>query len=141
MSGRLCERDREVQAAAASGRWPAELARHAGQCASCRETRLVTELLQAPPVPPPPSVDPRVLFACARHVRRLHTESRMSLVVSVAQLAALGLALAAILPFVHWPASWPAWSFQPDTMTWIYGTGALLTVAVFGLARWVREGT
>ena len=133
-----CPRESAVREAAVSGRWPADLLAHVGSCASCAETHRIAAALQAAPTPPPFGVEPRALFACARHVRRLHVESKISLIVTTVQAVALTAVLAVLLSFVKWPASWPA-SISLDHATWVYAAAGLALAAVFGLSRWLAQ--
>jgi hypothetical protein len=134
-----CAFEDDVSRASVSGRWTTALESHATVCSVCRDVRLVAEALVSPPIQPPTSIEPRSVFACARRVRRLHVESKISLIVTTAQAIALAAIVAVLLSFVNWTTIWPAWPGRPDADTWIYATAGLAIAAVFGVSRWLTQ--
>jgi hypothetical protein len=135
----ICPREGDVREAAASGRWPAALAEHAERCDICREVRLVTSLLVASPARPPADVEPRALFACARHVRRINVESRISFIVTATQAIVLVGAAALLLSWVSWADVVRVWSDAPGRNAWVFVTAGAGLVGALGLSRWLRE--
>jgi len=134
-----CAREDDVRVASVTGRWTSALESHAAACDVCRNVRLVAEALVSPSVPAPSSIEPRSVFGVARRVRRLHVESKISLIVTAAQAIALAAVVAVLLSFVNWRTIWPAWPVKPDADTWIYATAGLAIAAVFGVSRWLTQ--
>jgi len=135
----VCPRERDVRDAAASGRWPADLAGHAERCDVCRDVRLVTSALATTSAPPPADVEPRALFACARHVRRINVESRISFIVTLTQAVALIGAAALLMSWVSWAEVVRVWSAAPGRNAWIFFTAGAGLAGALGLSRWLRE--
>jgi hypothetical protein len=135
----ICPREHDVRDAAASGRWPVDLAEHAEKCDVCREVRLVTSALAETTAPPPATVEPRALFACARHVRRINVESRISFIVTFTQAIALIGAAALLLSWVSWSDVARVWTDTPGRNAWIFVTAAAGLAGAVGLSRWLRE--
>ena len=135
MNGRACRFDDRVREAAVSGRWTTELEAHADRCESCRDVRLVTAALRSPLPASPVSADPRLLWASARHARRLRGEAQISLILSASQIAACLIVVAAIVRFARWPTSWPTLSFDLDDRTLWYGALGLVMAGTLGLFR------
>ncbi|HUL75328.1 MAG TPA: hypothetical protein VLT86_19605 [Vicinamibacterales bacterium] len=134
-----CPHEDEIRHASLSGRWTPALESHAAGCDACGDVRLVAAALVSPPFPAPASVEPRSVFAVARRVRRLHVESKISLIVTAAQAIALAAIVAVLLSFVNWTTIWPAWPVKPDADTWIYATAGLALAALFGVSRWLTQ--
>jgi hypothetical protein len=138
---RGCRHEDDVRAAAASGRWPAELAAHAASCENCAEVRQITLALAplAGPTPPPAEVEPRAIFACARHVRRINVESKISFITTLTNGLVLAALAAVLLSFVKWPTLAVAWTAASQGQTWMYATTGLLLAGLIGLSRWMSE--
>lgn len=146
-----CAHEFDAQQAAASGRWPAALARHVSSCPTCAEVRLVTEAFAGGPGDGAPTVavDPALLFARAREERRLHAEARISLVATATHILVLLGVLAVTLFFVPMPSSlsWPdsvTWpsisrSLPVDPSGWVYPAGAFVMASIFMLVRWTSQ--
>ena len=136
-----CRHEDDVRQAVLSGRWPASLEAHADSCDVCREVRLVASALNASYTPgqPPREVEPRALFACARHVRRLNVESKISFILTAVQGSVIVAIAAVLLSFVKWSVVAELWSMRSDTSTWIYATAGLALAAAFGISRWVAQ--
>ena len=134
-----CRHEDDVRQAIASGRWPAGLESHIEGCEVCRDVKLVASALLATPVAPPRDVEPRALFACARHVRRINVESKVSFILTAAQAVVFVAIAAVLLSFVKWSAVAELWSMRADTSTWIYATAGLAIAAVFGMSRWLTQ--
>lgn len=134
-----CRHEDDVRQAVVSGRWPAGLDAHADGCDMCHEVRLVTSLLNAAPAQPPRDVEPRALFACARQVRRINVESKVSFILTAAQAGVFVALMAVLLSFVKWSAVAELWSMRADTSTWIYAAAGLAIAAAFGMSRWLTQ--
>jgi hypothetical protein len=134
-----CRHEDDVRQAIASGRWPAAIESHVESCAVCQDVRLVASALSATPVPPPRDVEPRALFACARHVRRINVESKVSFILTAAQAVVFVGITAVLLSFVKWSAVSELWSMRADTSTWIYAMAGLAIAAAFGMSRWLAQ--
>lgn len=139
MTTLICQREQDVRDATASGRWPADLVEHAKTCGVCGDVQLVTSALATAPVPPPADVEPRALFACARHVRRINVESRISFIVTFTQAIALTGAAALLLSWVSWAEVVRVWTDAPGRNAWIFVTAAAGLAGAVGLSRWLRE--
>ena len=152
-TGLACRHEVDVQQAAASGRWPASLATHAATCPTCAEVRLISEAFATGGSVPRSSttVDPALLFARARHERRLSTEVRISLVTTVTQLLLLVGVLGVVVLFaplpdlssLTWPsfARWPDLSFpqQTESVSWSHAAAAFVMASVAVLVRWTSQ--
>jgi hypothetical protein len=134
-----CRHEDEVRQAAVSGRWAAGLDAHADGCGVCREVRLVASLLNTAPSQPPRDVEPRALFACARQVRRINVESKVSFILTAAQAVVFVALMAVLLSFVKWSAVVELWSMRADTSAWIYAAAGLAIAAAFGMSRWLTQ--
>lgn len=134
-----CSREDEVRQAGASGRWPAGLEAHADQCEVCRDVKIVAEALASPSSQPPLDVEPRALFGCARHVRRINVESRISFIVSATQAVVLMAIVAVLLSFVTWSDVVRVWSGPIDRGTWMYAALGVGLVGALGLTRWLSQ--
>ena len=139
MTFRSCRLERDVQRAVLTRRWTTDLVAHADACERCREVRLVGEALQAPLPPSPVAADPRVLWAAARHARRLRGEAQIALILTASQIAACVIVITAVIRFARWPDAWPALSFDVDERTLWYGALALVTAAMLGLSRLITN--
>ncbi len=133
----ICPHEEDVRQAASSGRWPSSLEAHADQCPICRDVRVVAEALAVPSSPPPLDVEPRAIFGCARHVRRINVESRISFIVSATQAIVLIAILAVLLSFVRWSDVVRVWSGPIDRNAWMYAALGFGLVAALGLSRWL----
>ena len=134
-----CHHEDDVRQAIVSGRWPAGLESHADSCDVCREVRLVASVLNGAHVQPPRDVEPRALFACARHVRRINVESKISFILTAAQGVVFVAITAVLLSFVKWSAVTELWSVRTETSTWLYATAGLAFAAVVGVSRWLAQ--
>jgi hypothetical protein len=135
-----CRHEDEIRQAVVSGRWPAGLEAHADGCDVCREVRLVASALNASePAQPPRDVEPRALFACARQVRRINVESKISFILTAAQAVVFVVIAAVLLSFVKWSAVAQLWSMRADARTWIYATAGLAIAVAFGISRWMTQ--
>ena len=134
-----CRHEDDVRQAIVSGRWPAGLEAHTDSCDVCREVRLVASVLNGAPVQPPRDVEPRALFACARHVRRINVESKISFILTAVQGVVFVAIAAVLLSFVKWSAVTELWSMRTDTSTWLYATAGLAFAAVVGVSRWLAQ--
>jgi hypothetical protein len=139
MTTLICPREHDVRDATASGRWPAELSAHAENCDVCRDVQLVTSALVETSAPPPADVEPRALFACARHVRRINVESRISFIITFTQAIVLIGAAALLLSWVSWAEVVRVWTDAPGRNAWIFVTAAIGLGGAVGLSRWLRE--
>jgi hypothetical protein len=139
MTTLVCQHEHDVHEATASGRWPVDLAEHAKSCDVCRDVRLVTSALATTSAPPPADVEPRALFACARHVRRINVESRISFIVTLTQAVALIGATALLLSWVSWKDVARVLLTAPDANTWVFVTAGAGLAAAYGLSRWLRQ--
>ncbi len=136
---RACRHEDEVRAATTSGRWPADLSAHAASCGICGEVRLVTAALAASPTPPPAGVEPRAVFACARHVRRINVESKISFITTLTNGLVLAAIAAVLLSFVKWPVLAAALTEASRGQTWMYATTGLILAGLIGLSRWLSQ--
>jgi len=136
-----CRHEDDVRRAVVSGRWPADLESHTDGCDVCREVRLVASALNASftPAQPPRDVEPRAIFICARHVRRINVESKISFILTAVQGSVIVAIAAVLLSFVKWNVVAELWSMRSDTSTWIYATAGLVLAAAFGISRWVAQ--
>ena len=135
-----CPHEDEIRQAVVSGRWAAGLEAHAESCDVCREVRLVVSVFSAAdPVQPPRDVEPRALFACARQVRRINIESKISFILTAAQAVVFVVIAAVLLSFVKWSDVAQLWSMRAETSTWIYATAGLALALAFGISRWVAQ--
>jgi len=103
------------------------------------ERRLVIDALQAPLPPSPVLADPRVIWASARHARRLRAEGQISLILSASQIAACAVVVAAVVRFAPWPESWPSFPFDFDDRALWYGALGLVTAGTLGLSRLITS--
>jgi hypothetical protein len=135
----VCRHEDDVRQASMSGRWPAGLEAHAASCDVCREVRLVAAALSGTTAQAPQDVEPRALFACARHVRRINVESRISFILTAAQSVVVITLAAVLLSFVKWSVVSDLWSMRAETSTWIYATAGLAIAAAIGMSRWLTQ--
>jgi len=142
MNFRSCRHEHDVQAAAMSGRWPAPVAQHARDCASCRDMKRVVEALQAPIAPAPRAVDASALWACGRHARRISTEARISTIVAVAQIGSVAGVLSVLIALASssgvWAALWPA--IWPQSGTWLFAAAGVVAAGA-GFAWWASTAS
>jgi hypothetical protein len=134
-----CRHEDEVRQAVVSGRWLTGLESHVETCEVCRDVQLVASALSASPAQPPRDVEPRALFACARQVRRINVESKVSFILTTAQAVVFVALVAVLLSFVKWSAVAQLWSMRADTSTWIYATAGLAIAAAFSVSRWLTQ--
>jgi hypothetical protein len=139
MTTPVCPREHDVHVAATSGRWPAELESHVAGCETCQEVRFVTAALDTAPAQPPSTVEPRALFACARHVRQIHLESRVTSIVTMTQTAALVTIVAVLLSFVRWAEVAAAWPTLVSRDAALFASVGLVLVTIAGLSRFFAE--
>ena len=134
-----CRHEDDVREAIASGRWPAGLETHVDGCDVCRDVRLVTSALLSSSTPPPLAVEPRALFACARQVRRINVESKISFIVTAAQAVVFIAIAAVLLSFVKWTTIADLWSIRTQPSTWIYATAGIAIATAFAVSRWMTQ--
>jgi hypothetical protein len=139
MTTPTCAREDDVRQAAASGRWPAGLDAHADRCEVCHDVRLVAAALSVPSGQPPLDIEPRAIFGCARHVRRINVESRISFIVTATQAVVLVAIAVVLLSFVTWSDVVRAWSGPVDRGAWMYAVLGAGLVATLGLSRWLSQ--
>jgi hypothetical protein len=137
MTRRACDRQRDVQQAAASGRWTDELRGHAASCESCREVALVTSALSGDATAAPRRVAPSILWAKARFARRRRAETVASNILIGSQVAigAIGLGVVA-----YFGARLEPWSAIGASST-LLGGAALLVAGGLVTFRWISRGT
>ncbi len=134
-----CRHEDEVRQAVLSGRWPADLESHASDCEVCQDVRMIASALNAGPSQPPRDVEPRALFACARQVRRINVESKISFILTAAQGVVVVAILAVLLSFVKWQAVSALWSMRSDTSAWLYATAGLAIAGLLGVSKWLTQ--
>jgi hypothetical protein len=103
-----------------------------------REVQFIRKVLRAPLPPARPAADPAALWACGRHARRISTETKISLVVTAAQVGALVGVLGVLVSFVDWPGLWSAsvTTIQTEPQAELYAVMALVAIGGAGLVRW-----
>ena len=134
-----CHHEDDVRQAIVSGRWPSSLEAHADSCDVCHEVRLVASVLNGAPAQPPRDIEPRALFACARQVRRINVESKISFILTAVQGVVFVAIATVLLSFVKWSDVTDLWSMRSDTSTWLYATAGLAFAAVAGVSRWLAQ--
>ena len=140
MSVRRCDRERDVQQAAATGRWTAELRSHAGGCQTCRETALVVTALGGDVVPAPRRFSPAILWAKARHARRRRAETVASRIIIGSQLAIGAIGLAAMVYFGVQPGTWSSWGLDRLSPS-LVGGATLVALASLVTFRWLTRNS
>jgi hypothetical protein len=134
-----CRRGREAQKAADTGRWTTELREHVTGCPTCREISLVVTALASAHVRRPAMPDPAVLWARARHARRLRAEAMVSRIITTGQIGAGVVALAVLLALAGqvetWPGLWSAVEYGALT----FGVAGLAAAGILAMTRWLSE--
>jgi hypothetical protein len=111
------------------------VSRRSKAAADDAELRMVTDALHTPLPPAPVLADPRVIWAAARHARRLRAEAQISLILTASQIAACAVVVAVVVRFVPWPDAWSPLSFEFDDRTLWYGALGLVMAGTLGLSR------
>lgn len=116
-----CTHGKSVVQAARTGRWGDELAAHARECPSCRESarvaRWMFELAKAADLGPDSLPDPHLVWLKARIQRRSEDQRRALLPIRIASvLSAIGMgAVLALLPREVWRSA-QAWLADGNTL-------------------------
>ncbi len=144
MIGRACRHEHDVQQAAASGRWTAELRRHADDCVTCREIIFITSSLADDAPVAPRRLSPAILWAKAQHTRRRRAETTAARIIIWGQVAT-GIAGVGVLAYFGasaqlWAglgASGNAWGGVP--IFWVIGAAAAVMVGSLLTLRWATR--
>lgn len=138
MTLRRCDREHDVQQAAATGRWTTELRGHAAACRSCREIALVTSALLGDTTTAPRRISPAILWAKARHARRRRGETIASRILIGSQVAIGVIGLGVAVYFGVQPETWSAVGADRVSPT-LVGSAALVTLASLATFRWLTR--
>jgi len=134
-----CRRGREVQKAADAGRWTTELREHVTGCRTCREISLVVTTLASAPVRRPAMPNPAVLWARARHARRLRAEAMVSRIITTGQIVAGVIALAVLLALAGQVETWPGLSSAVEYGALTFGVAGLAAAGILAMTRRLSE--
>lgn len=139
-----CRHEHEVQQAAASGRWTAELRRHADGCVTCREIVFITSSLAGDAPVAPRRLSPAILWAKARHARRRRAETTAARIIIWGQMIT-GIVGVGVLAYFGASAEfWAGLGTSGNTsggvpVSWMIGAAAAVAAVSLVTLRWVTR--
>jgi len=139
MITRACPHEHQVQAAAASGRWTAELRRHADGCGVCREILVITSSLAGDPPVAPRRLSPAILWAKARHARRRRAETTAARIIISGQLATGVAGIGVVAYFAARAEIWAAAASGSLPVSWMLAGAAGVTLVSLVTLRCVTR--
>jgi len=139
MTVERCPRELDVRQAVADGCVTADLSAHAAGCEQCLTVWLRTAVPGTVGAGPPKTVDPSLVWARARRLRRLRAEAQISRIITAAQVTAGLLILGVLVFFGSRPATWPSLSLASDNAMLLAAGMGLMMLAAFGLSRLISQ--